>query len=48
MFSNVSSLGLGLVHCGLGLGLENFFGLSLGLSLVVSGLGLGLVPKWPR
>ena len=45
LFSNVS--GLGLIHCGLDLGLKNFFsGLVLGLT--VSDLGLGLLPSWPR
>jgi len=47
LFSNVS--GLGLIHCGLGLGLKNFFsGLGLVLGLTVSDLGLGLLPSWPR
>jgi len=47
LFSNVS--GLGLIHCGLGLGLKKFFsGLGLVLGLTVSDLGLGLLPSWPR
>ena len=41
------SLGLGLVGCGLGLGLVGC-GLGLGLGFVSCGLGLGLVGLWPR
>jgi len=47
LFSNVSGLGFGLIHCGLrlmhcGLGLKKCLGLDLVLGLTLSGLGLGL------
>jgi len=41
LFSNVSGLGLILIHCGFGL--EKI----LGLGLTLSDLGLGLMPSWP-
>jgi len=50
LFFNVSGLGLGFIHCGLGHGLEKFLGLGLVLGLTLSGLGLnlGLMPSWPH
>ena len=48
LFSNVSNLDLGLIHCGSVSKKILSLGLVLGLILSGLGLGLGLMPSWPR